>query len=165
MTRRRVRTAIIAAALGASISIGTAALPAQANYVGSGNSLFRITTHVQDIGPVTTLGTTGLGKNLEAVYVEQLGTVRMCVEAHLAGTGWQGNRCTTGKGSKIVAGTTGQNRAIEALAFTVSSGSIGGSAHMRNLGWRTPPESPGDYYQIGTVGRGIPMEAFRLTIS
>lgn len=162
MTQRRARATLITAALTLGITFGTAALPAQADYLGSGDNLFRITTHVQDIGPVSTWGTTGKGKNLEAVYVTQLGTRKMCVKAHVAEIGWQTTRCTTGKGTSVSAGTTGQNRAIESLIFNTPGKWIGGNAHLRGTGW-DHPAIYGESILLGTVGRGIPMEAFWLT--
>lgn len=163
MTRRPIRTAFLATLLGVGIALGSAALPAQANKVGMHDATFEITTHIQDIGDSVNLGSTGQGKRLEAIYVTQLGDKKMCVRAHVAEVGWQDWRCTSGKGTRIMAGTTGQGRGIESVSFNVPGKTLWAQAHVRNLGWM-PSKTMDSIVNIGTTGLGLPMEAFYLGI-
>lgn len=92
---------------------------------------------------------------------------RYCFRAHVAGIGWQAWECHTAREyatNRI--GTTGQNRAIEAVQAQAYGFRICLQAHVRNLGWgsrvctsgRTPTVG------VGTTGQGRPMEALTLTV-
>ena len=77
------------------------------------------------------LGTQGRGLRLEALKfsmysgwgaMTKADGVRLCMQAHLAGTGWQSIRCSSyidpskrQSSSTAMVGTTGQGRQIEAL--------------------------------------------------
>lgn len=163
MTRRRARATAFTAALGLTLTLGLAALPAQAIPIGYGNAAFTITTHVQDLGNSPGLGSIGQGKRLEAIYVTQHAGVQFCINAHVAGIGWQGKRCTTGTGTTMMAGTVGQARAIEAVQLFVPQRDLYARAHLQNLGWQAPQHGR-DYVEIGTTGRGIAMEGFDFKI-
>ena len=145
--------ASLTAALGLCIAIGASALPAQA-----GPS---VETHIQNIGWTSWVGSTGQGWNLEAVRIYQINANVRCGRAHVAELGWLTSRCTTGVGTSITLGTTGQNRALEALELWVPGKNFAARAHVRNIGWQAQQTTQyaGQHLTIGTTGRGLAMEA------
>ena len=79
--------------------------------------------------------------------------------AHVADIGWQGY---VSDGAQ--AGTTGQNRAMEALNVTLGSGVGSGGiqlrSHVRNIGWQGWKSG-----STGTTGKALPMEAVQIKLT
>ena len=134
-----------------------------------------VSAHVQNIGwmdPVSSgkvAGTTGRGLNLEALKIslevdgatsqEQIANA-ISVEAHVSNVGWQ---AAVGNGG--TAGTTGQSRAVEAIAAEVSSPVSGGlsySAHVSGVGWQD--EVSGGAV-AGTTGQGRAVECVKMRLT
>ena len=121
-------------------------------------------------------GTEGLGvqaEALQAVLVEkggdapsssgapaELSAPPLSLRAHVAGIGWQpavGDGCT--------AGTTGQARAVEAIAAGVSllvAGVLSYSAHVVGIGWQ---EGFLGGSLAGTTGRGRAVECVKMRLA
>ena len=80
---------------------------------------------------------------------------------HLAGIGWQGNR-TNGTTS----GTTGQNRAMEAIRINLANTPVAGGVRYqvmsRGLGW-LPWVADGN--QAGTTGQARPVDGIRIELT
>lgn len=111
-------------------------------------------------------GTVGLSKQAEAIQIklvakgsseapvqDQAALIQLpglSVKANCSGLGWQ-----TAVGNDSVAGTVGQNRAMEAMQLSLSDSSISGgvsySAHVSNIGWQT---AVSDGAISGTIGQG-----------
>ena len=120
-------------------------------------------------------GTEGLGvqaEALQAVLVEKGGDApssgapaELCspslsLRAHVSGVGWQ---AAVGDGG--TAGTTGQDRAVEAIAAEVSSTVPGGlsySAHVSGVGWQ---DEVSDGAVAGTTGQGRAVECVRMRLT
>ncbi|MFD9412669.1 hypothetical protein ACFWBN_37480 [Streptomyces sp. NPDC059989] len=88
-----------------------------------------------------------------------------CYQVHVADYGWQPWQC----GSRP-AGSTGENKAIEAVRIQIKNGgTFCAAAHIRNVGWQ--PEGglwcvgSGQTVEVGTVGRGLPLEAVMVQVS
>jgi hypothetical protein len=84
----------------------------------------------------------------------------LCLNAHLANVGWQGWAC----GTSVQVGTTGQSRAIEALAVsTAGAGGICAQAHVAGLGWLSQVcVADGGTAVVGTTGQSRAIEALGL---
>ena len=120
-------------------------------------------------------GTEGLGvqaEALQAVLVEKGGDVpsaggpaelsapSLSLRAHVSGVGWQ-----DAVGAGGTAGTTGQARAVEAIAAEVSSSVAGGlsySAHVAGVGWQD--EVSGGAV-AGTTGQGRAVECVKMRLT
>ena len=120
-------------------------------------------------------GTEGLGvqaEALQAVLVEKGGDVpsaggpaelsvpSLSLRAHVFGVGWQ-----DAVGAGGTAGTTGQARAVEAIAAEVSSSVAGGlsySAHVAGVGWQD--EVSGGAV-AGTTGQGRAVECVKMRLT
>jgi uncharacterized protein YjdB len=85
----------------------------------------------------------------------------VCYRAHVQDTGWQSWKCN---GS--TAGTIGESRRLEALQLTTQGvGRICANAHVQNIGWQGNwCAYDGQTVQVGTVGRGLRMEALTLSV-
>ncbi|MFG1804611.1 hypothetical protein ACGFI4_31155 [Micromonospora carbonacea] len=83
----------------------------------------------------------------------------VCYEVHVQNIGWQGVRC-----DGQVAGTTGQNRQVEAIAIAVSSdvGAVCYQAHLQNIGWQAVRC---DGQVAGTIGQNRQMEAIAIDVA
>ena len=130
--------------------------------------------HVSNIGWMGAVaggevaGTTGRGLPLEALRLvlsdastgEPLGADAISVEAHVSNVGWQ-----PAVGNGGTAGTTGQSRAVEAIAAEVSSPVSGGlsySAHVSGVGWQD--EVSGGAV-AGTTGQGRAVECVKMRLT
>lgn len=126
------------------------------------SSALRYKTHIQDIGWTdwqdagTIAGTTGEEKRLEAVIFEASNGVEISYRAHCQNIGWQ-----DWKNSGEVAGTTGQSLRLEALEIKCNK-MLAVQEHIEGIGWM--PNSIGNDVQIGTIGKSLRMEAFRIII-
>ena len=120
-------------------------------------------------------GTEGLGvqaEALQAVLVEkggdapstgdpaELSVPSLSLRAHVSGVGWQ-----PAVGNGGTAGTTGQSRAVEAIAAEVSSPVSGGlsySAHVSGIGWQ---DEVSDGAVAGTTGQGRAVECVKMRLT
>jgi hypothetical protein len=85
------------------------------------------------------------------------GTASITYTVHEAGSGWQPYVTNS-----QVAGTTGQNKALEAVAIKLNTDGISGDikcqAYVQNKGWLS---EVGSDQTAGTTGQGLRMESFR----
>ena len=121
-------------------------------------------------------GTVGLSKQAEAIQIKlvakgssdapssgapaELSVPSLSLRAHVSGVGWQ---AAVGNGG--TAGTTGQSRAVEAIAAEVSSPVSGGlsySAHVSGVGWQD--EVSGGAV-AGTTGQGRAVECVKMRLT
>ena len=120
-------------------------------------------------------GTEGLGVQAEALQVvlvekggdapstgapAELSVPSLSLRAHVSGVGWQ-----PAVGNGGTAGTTGQTRAVEAIAAEVSSPVSGGlsySAHVSGVGWQD--EVSGGAV-AGTTGQGRAVECVKMRLT
>ena len=80
-------------------------------------------------------------------------------QAHVSDIGWQ-NIVTNG----TIAGTTGQNKGVEALKLQLSNARNGGieyRAHVRDIGWQ---DYVSNGQQAGTTGQAKPIEAVSIRL-
>lgn len=148
--------------------------PAAPSKPGVSTVSFDVSGHVEKRGDVSSspdswIGTRGKGLRLEAFAVKPIkpaqGTWPTCLKlqymAHLAGTGDTG-----WYDAPALAGTKGQHRSIEGVAFK-ASGSCGAdyvveySCHVKDVG-DLPRVSNGQL--CGTRGQGRQLEAIKLTV-
>ncbi|MFJ8043310.1 hypothetical protein ACIRBX_22725 [Kitasatospora sp. NPDC096147] len=81
----------------------------------------------------------------------------LCVQAHVAGIGWQAEKTCVG----AVVGTTEEGRAIEALRFVpFNMSGLCARAHVATIGWQ-PWVCVRDNVtlEIGTTGQSLALEA------
>lgn len=85
--------------------------------------------------------------------------------AHSKNIGWKSGKTSAQKPS-IVLGTTGRALPLQAFRLSVpglgASGSITYSAHVQNIGWQ---KSVADGVTAGTTGRGLSIEAVKITLT
>lgn len=89
----------------------------------------------------------------------QINTVKIGYSAHVQDVGWQNEVL----GSKI-AGTTGQNKKIEAMILNVKSNLLGVKyrSYLENIGWQNYHK---DGEITGTTGQNRRMEAIEMTLT
>lgn len=122
----------------------------------------RYKAHIQDIGWTgwqnagTVEGTTGKGKRIEAIILEGHNGLNIEYRAHVQDIGWQG-----WKKSGEIAGTTGQSKRLEALEIK-SNKVLEVKEHIQDVGWM--PASKGTQILIGTIGKSLRMEAFKINV-
>lgn len=78
--------------------------------------------------------------------------------------GWSGSKSTSATPS-FTLGTTGRSRSLEAFTISLPGldlGSVTYAAHVSNIGWQN---SVADGGMVGTVGRGLSVEAVRIGLS
>ena len=122
-------------------------------------------------------GTVGLAKQAEAIQIklvakgssdapaqDQTALIQLpglSVKANCSGLGWQ-----TAVGNDAVAGTVGQNRAMEAMQLSLSDSSVSGgisySAHVSNIGWQS---AVFDGATSGTIGQGEQIQAVKISLT
>lgn len=159
---RRVKRAVTAAIFAVFLAFGaTIATPTAANAVVSGGGYFYFISHVQGYGWVDAAGSYAQSLRLEAVKIEQAGSKSLCANAHLAGTGWQGTRCTK-PGVPITIGTVGQSRAIEAIRFYVSGCQVHALVNIQNRGFST--HGWANTLTVGTTGQNLRLEYFHFDV-
>ena len=118
--------------------------------------------HVQDIGwedwqdAGTEAGTTGEGKRIEAIIFEGNNGLDIKYRAHVQDIGWQ-----DWKNSGEVAGTTGESKRLEAIEIQ-SNKMLEAQEHLQDVGWM--PVAKGTNILLGTVGRSLRMEAFKINV-
>lgn len=118
--------------------------------------------HIQDIGWTDwenageVAGTEGEGKRVEAIILEGHNGLDLSYRVHMEGIGWSG---WVDNGQ--VAGTTGQARRIEAIEIK-SNKMLEVQEHIQNIGWM--PSSKGTNIRIGTEGKSLRLEAFKINV-
>lgn len=108
----------------------------------------------QDVGEVA--GTTGEGKRIEAIILEANNGLDIQYRVHIEELGW-----TDWKKSGEQAGTTGQAKRIEAIEIE-SNKCLEVQEHIQDVGWL--PKSKGTKIRIGTEGKALRLEAFKINI-
>ena len=120
-------------------------------------------------------GTQGYAKKVEAIQVQlvqkggeapgetsnafKIKETEVQYQAHVSDIGWQ-NIVTNG----TIAGTTGQNKGVEALKLQLSNARNGGieyRAHVRDIGWQ---DYVSNGQQAGTTGQAKPIEAVSIRL-
>lgn len=118
--------------------------------------------HMQDIGWTDwkqegeLLGTTGEERRIEAIILQGNNGIELSYRVHMADIGWS-NWVKNGE----VAGTTGEARRIEAIEIK-SNRDLEVEEHIQNVGWM--PSSKGTNIKIGTEGKSLRLEAFKIKI-
>ncbi len=118
--------------------------------------------HIQDIGWTDwknageVAGTTGQDKRVEAIILQGNNGLDLKYRVHMENLGWS-NWISNGE----IAGTTGQSRRIEAIEIQ-SNKMLEVQEHIQNVGWM--PSSKGTYIKIGTEGKSLRLEAFKIRV-
>lgn len=118
--------------------------------------------HIEDIGWTewqdagTVEGTEGQGKRIEAVKFKANNDLQISYRAHCQNIGW-----TDWKNSGEVAGTTGQSLRLEAIEMRANK-LLEAQEHIEQVGWM--PVSTGTEIHLGTVGKALRLEAFRIIV-
>lgn len=118
----------------------------------------QVKAHIQDYGWTDwknageVIGTVGEDKRIEAIIIEGDVSYRVHVQDH----GW-----TDWKNSGEIAGTVGESKQIEAIEIK-SSKCLEVQEHVQDIGWL--PVSRGTDIHIGTEGKGLRLEAFKVSI-
>jgi uncharacterized protein YjdB len=86
----------------------------------------------------------------------------ICYRAHVENIAWQPQVC-----DGDIAGTIGQSLRLEALEIVAQgAGTVCAAAHVEGIGWmNTRCVGDGGTVVVGTTGRGLRMEALRLSVS
>ena len=122
----------------------------------------RYNVHIQDIGWTGYInegeiaGTTGECKRIEDVIFDQHNGLEIEYRVHMEGLGWSG-----WKKSGEEAGTTGEGRRIEAIEINCNK-DLEAQEHVQDVGWLPP--SRGKHIVIGTQGKALRLEAFKVNI-
>ena len=118
--------------------------------------------HIQDIGWTDwkrigeIAGTAGEGKRVEAIILQGNNGLDLSYRVHIEGIGWTG-WVSNGQ----VCGTTGQSKRIEAIEIQ-SNKMLEVQEHIESVGWM--PSSKGTYIKIGTEGKSLRLEAFKIRV-
>ena len=118
--------------------------------------------HIQDIGWTewqdagTVEGTEGQGKRIEAVKFKANNDLQISYRVHCQNIGW-----TDWKNSGEEAGTTGQSLRLEAIEIKANK-LLEAQEHIEEVGWM--PVSTGTEIHLGTVGKALRLEAFRIIV-
>ena len=119
--------------------------------------------HIEDIGwtgykdtSKEIIGTEGQGKRLEAIQFKANNGLNLSYRVHIQDIGWS-DWVSNGQ----VAGTTGQSRRIEAIEIK-SNKILNVQEHIQNVGWM--PSSKGTNIKIGTEGKSLRLEAFKINV-
>ena len=101
-------------------------------------------------------GTTGEGRKMEAIYLWGNNGLDLKYRVHIEDIGWQ-----DWKNNGEMAGTTGQNKRIEAIEIK-SNKVLRAEEHIQDVGWM--PKSEGTEIKLGTEGKALRLEAFKITV-
>lgn len=101
-------------------------------------------------------GTTGEERRLEAIILQGENGLDLQYRVHMQNLGWS-DWVTNGQ----IAGTTGQSRRIEAIEIK-SNKDLEVQEHLQNVGWM--PSSHGNEIKIGTEGKSLRLEAFKINV-
>lgn len=119
--------------------------------------------HIQDIGwtgykdtSKEMVGTEGQGKRLEAIQFKANNGLEIQYRVHVQNIGWQ-----DWKNNGEIAGTEGQSLGIEAIEIKCNK-ILEVQEHIQYVGWM--PKSKGTEIYLGTEGKSLRLEAFRINI-
>lgn len=120
----------------------------------------RYRAHIQQIGWTDwknageVVGTEGQAKRIEAIQIDLKQGCKYRVHMENIGWGeWTNNR--------EVAGTTGEGRKIEAIEIEANVDLVA-NEHVQDIGWF--PDSKGKHILMGTQGKNLRLEAFKINI-
>lgn len=173
---KHVPRVLAAFSMAAIAVLGVGTTQASARSAPTGHICYQ--AHVQDIGWMDWncdgewAGTRDHALNIEAVRIHVNGgggTFKVCAKAHRSNYGWDDHYECADSNHEIqigTTGTTGYYNPMEAMRVYFD-GTVDnvphGNAYVRNIGWL--PEA--SYFrnnflimEIGTTGRGLPMETF-----
>lgn len=128
----------------------------------SNTSDLQYKAHIQDIGWTNwknageVAGTTGQDKRVEAIILQGNNGLDLKYRVHIESIGWS-DWVSNGQ----VAGTTGQSRRIEAIEIQ-SNKMLEVQEHVQNIGWM--PSSKGNTIKVGTEGKSLRLEAFKIKV-
>lgn len=118
--------------------------------------------HIQDIGWTDwqnageIAGTSGAGRRIEAIILQGNNGLDLSYRVHMENKGWS-EWAPNGQ----IAGTTGESRRIEAIEIK-SNKMLEVQEHIENVGWM--PKSTGTNIRIGTEGKSLRLEAFKINV-
>lgn len=118
--------------------------------------------HIQDKGWTDwentgeVAGTEGEGLRVEAIILQGNNGLDLSYRVHMENIGW-----SDWVGNGQVAGTTGESRRIEAIEIK-SNKMLEVQEHIQNVGWM--PSSKGTNIKIGTEGKSLRLEAFKIDV-
>ena len=101
-------------------------------------------------------GTTGENKRIEAIILQGNNGLDLSYRVHMQDKGW-----SDWIGNGQVAGTTGEGRRIEAIEIK-SNKRLEVQEHIQDVGWM--PKSSGTDIHLGTEGKCLKIEAFKIII-
>ena len=122
----------------------------------------QIKAHIQDYGWTEwkntneIIGTEGEGKRIESIILKGNNGVDISYRVHMEGIGW-----SDWKHNGEIAGTEGENRRIESIEIQ-SNRALKVQEHVQDIGWM--PYSKGTSIKIGTEGKELRLEAFKIEI-
>lgn len=131
-------------------------------YKENETSELKYKVHIQDVGWSDwkelgeVAGTTGEAKRIEAIILEGNNELDLSYRVHMENKGWSD---WVSKGE--IAGTTGESRRIEAIEIK-SNKALEVQEHIENVGWM--PSSKGTNIRIGTEGKSLRLEAFKIKV-
>lgn len=118
--------------------------------------------HLQDIGWCNIqnagegAGTEGQARRLEAVRFFGHNGLEIKYRVHIGEVGWQ-----EWKNAGEIAGTVGEAKRIEKIEIECNR-MLKAEEHVENIGWL--PVSTGTHIVIGTEGKSLRLEAFRINV-
>ena len=118
--------------------------------------------HLQDIGWTDwenageIAGTTGENRRIEAIILQGNNGLDLSYRVHIQDIGW-----TDWVSNGQIAGTTGQSKRLEAIEIK-SNKTLQVQEHLQDIGWM--PSSTGTEISIGTEGKSLRLEAFKINI-
>ena len=119
--------------------------------------------HIQDIGwtgykdtSKEIIGTEGKCLRLEAIQFKANNGLEIQYRVHIENIGWQ-----EWKNSGQIAGTENQALRIEAIEIKANK-ELEVQEHVQDVGWM--PKSKGTEIYIGTVGKSLRLEAFKINV-
>lgn len=119
--------------------------------------------HIEDLGwtgykdtSKEIVGTEGQGKRLEAIQFKANNGLDLSYRVHMQDLGW-----SNWVSNEQVAGTTGQSKRIEAIEIKANK-MLEVQEHIQSVGWM--PSSKGTNIKIGTEGKSLRLEAFKINI-
>lgn len=118
--------------------------------------------HIQDIGWTDwkqigeVVGTAGEGKRVEAIILQGNNGLDLSYRVHVQDIGWTG-----WSSNGQACGTTGQSKRIEAIEIQ-SNKMLEVQEHIESVGWM--PSSKGTYVKVGTEGKSLRLEAFKIRV-
>lgn len=101
-------------------------------------------------------GTEGESKRIEAIILQGNNGLDLQYRVHMQNLGW-----SDWVGNGQIAGTTGQSRRIEAIEIKANK-TLEVQEHIQNVGWM--PVSSGTEIHVGTEGKSLRLEAFKINV-